>query len=146
MRENQVDVLVDGIRRAAIPHRTELLLRRHHLDEFAELAAQVTPAVLHVLYERLRLVLREDGDLADTGVHAVGEYEIDDAELAAERGRGLAAMRRQVPQPLAPAARHDDGQRAACQAAHVTSGGGARWLTGRHGPTTTKAPRPAQPF
>src|SRR4029077_5796851 len=40
-----------------------------------ELAPQVTPAVLHVLDERLRLVLGEDRDLADAGVDAVGEHE-----------------------------------------------------------------------
>jgi hypothetical protein len=30
-----------------------LLLRRHHVDELAELAAQVAPAALHVLDQRL---------------------------------------------------------------------------------------------
>src|SRR5262249_44843980 len=107
--------------------------------------AQVAPAMLHVLDQRLRLVLREDRDLADTGVHAIGKHEIDDAELAPERRRRLAAMRCQVTQPLAAATRHDDGKRAAGQPAHVTSGGGACWLTGRHEPTTTKAQRPAKP-
>ena len=63
----------------------ELLLRRDDFDELAELAAQVAPAALHVLDERLRLVLGEDRDLADAGVDAVRQHEIDDAELAAER-------------------------------------------------------------
>ena len=131
VREDQLDVLMHGIRGAAIPARADLLLRRDHLDELAELAAQVAPAVLHVLDERLRLVLREDRDLADAGVHAVRQHEIDDAELAAEGRRGLAAVRGEIAQPLAAPAGHDDRERAARQAAHVASGGGACGLA-RH--------------
>ena len=130
--EDQLDVLVHGIGGAAIPRRADLLLRRHHLDELAELAAQIAPAVLHVLDQRLRLVLRENRDLADAGVHAVRQHEVDDAELAAEGRRRLAAMRGEIAQPLAAAAGHDDRERAARQAAHVASGGGAGGLAG-HG-------------
>src|SRR5215472_14067507 len=131
--EYQLDVLIHGIRGAAIPHRTELLLRGHHLDELAEFAPQVAPAVLHVLNERLCLVLREDGDLADAGVDAIRQHEVDDAELAAEGGRGLAAVRGEIAEALAAPARHDDRERAAGQAAHVPSGGGAGRLA-RHEP------------
>ncbi len=67
----------------------DLLLRRDDLDELAELAAQVVPAALHVLDEGMRLVLSEQADLADAGIDAVGQHEVDDAELAAERRRGL---------------------------------------------------------
>ena len=45
---------------------------------------------MDVLDQRLRLVLREHRDLADAGVHAVRQHEIDDAELAAERRRRFA--------------------------------------------------------
>ena len=99
----------------------ELLLRRNDLDEFAELAAQVTPAALDVLDERVRLVLREHRDPADTGVHAVREHEIDDAELAAEGRRGLAAEIGEMLQSLATPAGHDDGQRVAGDAADVAA-------------------------
>ena len=94
-------VLVHRIGGAAIPHLADLLLRGNDLDELAELAAQVAPAALDVLDQRLRLVLRQDRDLADAGVHAVGQHEIDDAEFAAEGGRGLAAMLGQRLQALA---------------------------------------------
>ena len=132
MGADQLDVLVHGIGGAAVPHRAELLLRRYDFDEFAELAAQVAPAVLHVLDERLRLVLGEDRDLADARVHAVRQHEVDDTELAAERGGGLAAVRGEIVQPLAAPAGHDDGERAARQAADVASGGSACGLA-RHG-------------
>jgi len=130
VRYDQLDVLVHRVRRAPVPQRTQLLLRGNHLDELAELPAQVAPAVLHVLDQRLCLVLRENGDLADAGVHAVRQHEVDDAELAAEGRRRLAAMRGEIPQPLAAPARHDDGERAARQAAHVASGRSACGLAG----------------
>ena len=90
MRMHDVDVLVHRVGGAAIPVAAGLLLRGNHLDELAELAAHVTPAAMDVLDQRLRLVLREHRDLADAGVHAVRQHEIDDAELAAERRRGFA--------------------------------------------------------
>ena len=129
-RADQIQVLVDAIGGAAIPVHADLLLRRHHVDELAELAAQVAPAALHVLDQRLTLVLRHQIDLADAGIDAVRQHEIDDAEFAAERRRRLAAMQRQILEPLAAAAGHDHGQRAAGQTADVASGGSARLLLG----------------
>jgi hypothetical protein len=130
VREDELDVLVNGVGRAAVPDRAFLLLRRDGLDELAELAAQVAPAPLHVRDQGLRLVLGEDGNLPDTGIDAVREHEIDDAELAPERRRGLAAMLGQILQPLAAPTGHDHGESAACQAAYVASGRGARRLSG----------------
>jgi len=131
VREDEIDVLVHRIRRAAIPDGSQLLLRRHHLDELPELAAQIAPAVVHVLDQRLRLVLREDRDLADAGVHAVGEHEVDDAELAAEGGGGLGAVLGEIAQALAAAAGHDDREGPAGEAADVATGGSAGGLA-RH--------------
>ena len=74
------------------------LLRRDDLDELAKFAAQEAPALADVLDQRVRLVLRQHRDLPDAGVEAIREHEIDDAELAAERRRGLAAVFRQLPQ------------------------------------------------
>ena len=98
---------------AAVPEVAHLLLRRDHLDELAELAAQVAPAALDVLDQRMRLVLRHHRDAADAGVHAVRQHEIDDAELAAERRRRLAAVIGEVLEALAAAAGHDHRERAA---------------------------------
>ena len=118
---NDVQILVDGIGRAAIPNLAELLLRRHDVDELAELAVQVAPAALHMLNQGVSLILRENEDLADARVHAVRQREVDDAVLAAERGGRLGAMVRQLHEPLTTAARHDDGNRAASQLTDETS-------------------------
>src|SRR5256885_11052679 len=42
VRDDQLDVLVHGVRRAAIPDRTELLLSGDHLDELPELDRKST--------------------------------------------------------------------------------------------------------
>jgi hypothetical protein len=96
------------------------LLRGHQLDELVELAAQETPAALHVLDQRVGLVLRDDADLADAGVHAVGQHEIDDAELAAEGHAGLGAPVGQLLQAAAPAARQNQRDRVLGQQADET--------------------------
>ena len=69
---DDVEVLVNGVGRAAIPDLAELLLRRNDVDELAELAVQVTPAALHMLNQRVRLILRQDEDLANARVDAIG--------------------------------------------------------------------------
>ncbi|OGW99923.1 MAG: hypothetical protein A2062_02675 [Omnitrophica WOR_2 bacterium GWA2_44_7] len=60
--------------------------------------------------ERVRLVLDEDDHVAQAGVDAVAEREVDDAVLAAERHGGLGAVRRQGEQALAASARQDHGE------------------------------------
>ena len=40
----RVDVLIDGVGRALVPVLVDALLRRHDVDELAQLAAQVTAA------------------------------------------------------------------------------------------------------
>src|ERR1700758_4779740 len=115
-----------GIGGAAIPEGPDLLLRRDGLDELAELPAEVAPATLHVLDERLRLVLGEDGNLADAGIHAVGQDEIDDAEFPAEGGGGLASVGGQILQTLTTTTGHDDRESTARQATHVASGRSSR--------------------
>ena len=103
----------------AIPEVAELLLRRNDFDELAELAAQIAPTALDVLDQRMRLVLRHDGNAPDARIDAVRQDEIDDAELAAERRRGLAAMVGEMLQALAAPARHDDGERMAREPADI---------------------------
>ena len=78
---------------AAIPEATtwvepglgDLLLRRQDVDELLETSVEKAPAALQVPDQALRLVLRGDADLPDAGIDAIGQREIDDAELAAER-------------------------------------------------------------
>ena len=134
VRADQIEVLVQRIGRAPVPGLADLLLRRNDFDKLAELPAQVTPALLHVLDQRLLLVLREDGNLADAGVHAIGKHEIDNAKLAAEGCGGLAAIDGEALQAFAAAAGHHDRQGATGQAADKPSVGGARWLSLHGGP------------
>ncbi len=74
-----------------------------------------------MLDQRLPLVLRHQINLPNAGVHAVGEHEVDDAELAAEWSSGFAAVQREVAQPLTAPARHDDRQSSARQPTDVPS-------------------------
>ncbi len=50
---------------------------------------QEAPTAVHVTNQRLRFVLGQEGDLADRGIDAIGQHEIDDSVLAAERHRGF---------------------------------------------------------
>ena len=69
------------------------LLRRHDVDEFAQLAAEIAlPAEVDVPIQAHRLVLGEDEDLAHAAVEAVGQREIDDAVDAAEGDGRLGAV------------------------------------------------------
>src|SRR5688572_20811402 len=121
MLMNDVEVLVNGVGRAAVPDLAELLLRRHDVDELAELAVQVTPAALHMLDQGVGLILRQNEYLADPGVDAVRQREIDDAVLAAERRGGLGALVRELHEALTAAARHDDGDGAASELTDETT-------------------------
>src|SRR5688572_8914887 len=121
MLMNDVQILVNGVRRTAVPDLAELLLRRHDVDELAELAVQVAPAALHMLDQGVRLILSQDEDLANARVDAVRQREVDDAVLSPERRGWLRSLIGQLHQPLPAAARHDDGDRAASELADETS-------------------------
>jgi len=129
---DDLHVLPQRVRRALVPLGTAPLLRRDDLHEFAELAPQVAPAALDVLDQRMRLVLGQHRDLSDAGVDAVRQREVDDAELAAERRGGLAAVLGEVSEPLPAAAGHDHGQGPAGQPAEVTARGKQSLLFGGH--------------
>ena len=96
----RVDVLVDGVGRALIPLLVDPLLRRHDVDELAQLAAQIIPpAERDVPVEAHRLVLREHQNPPQAAVEAVREREIDDAVDAAKRHGRLGPIARQRPEP-----------------------------------------------
>ena len=69
------------------------------------------PAEPDVVVERARVVLRQDDHVRDVRVHAVGQGEVDDPVLAAERDGGLGALLRQDREPLALASRQDHRHR-----------------------------------
>jgi hypothetical protein len=63
---NNVDVLIDGVRRAEIPHGLGDALRGgQHVEALIAFGAKEVPAALHVADEAVRLVLRRDGDTAN---------------------------------------------------------------------------------
>ena len=104
-----VQVLVDGVGGALVPLLADALLRRHDLDELAELLRDDAPALADVPVERQRLVLRGDEDAPEAGVEAVAEDEVDDAVGAAEVDGGFGPLLRQREEPFADAAgEHDD--------------------------------------
>jgi hypothetical protein len=70
----------------------------------------------------MRLVLRQDKNLADAGVDAVRQREIDYAELAGKRSRRLGPLVRKVAEPGAASARHDHSHGTARQAADKSAG------------------------
>ena len=74
-----------------IPAFLDALLRRQQFDKLVEFAAQETPAAVQMLQQAVRLVLGDDTDAANAGIDAIGQREIDDAELAAERHGRLGA-------------------------------------------------------
>src|SRR5204863_1984777 len=107
---NQVQVLVDGVGRAAVPLRTGALLGGHAVDELPHHGAE-PPATRDVGVERLRLVLGEHLHPQHAGVGKVGEDEIDDPVSATERGRRLGPLLRQGSEPAAFSSREDHGER-----------------------------------
>ena len=84
----QVEVLEDGIGRAAVPAEPRPLLRRHGLDEVVERAGE-PPGARDVLRQRLRLVLREHNHPVEARVDEVGEHEVDEPVAAGEGHRRL---------------------------------------------------------
>src|SRR5690606_27066103 len=94
----------------------DALLRRQEVDELAHLGLEERPAALQVAQEAVRLVLREHADPAQARVHAVGQREVDDAELAAEVHRRLAADVGQVHEAAAATAGQQQYHRAPWQA------------------------------
>src|SRR5215472_16490007 len=61
--------------------------------------------------QRQRLVLSQDVDLAQTRIDAVGERDIDNPVMPAERNSGFGAIARQRKQPLPGPARQQYAQR-----------------------------------
>ena len=111
MRLDDVDVLVDRIRRADIPHALrDALARRQDVEALVALGAEEVPAHLQMPDQAVRLVLGRDRDAADAGVDGIRQREIDDAGFAAEIDRGLGAPVGQLQQPAAATAGQDERQ------------------------------------
>ena len=110
---DDVHVAQDGVGRAAVP-LGDLAARDVRLEQLdaAAVAVEVPrPAEADVVVERARVVLGQDDDVVDVGVDAVGQREVDDPVLAAERHGRLGALLGQDRQALAFATREDDRHR-----------------------------------
>src|SRR6202000_28397 len=118
-RADDVEILEDRIRGAAVPAVVDPLLGRPEIDELVELAAQEAPAALQVAQQRMRLVLRDDRNAPDAGVQAVREREVDDAVLAAEMHGGFDALVGQRAEPCAATPGKYDGQRGLLQIVEI---------------------------
>ncbi len=117
---DDVDVLIDGVGGAEIPHGLRHALRgRQHVETLVALGAEEVPAALHVADEAVRLVLGRHRDAADARVQRVRQREIYDARLAAEINGGLGAPVSQFHKTAAASAGQHIGHR-------VTREGG-RW-------------------
>src|SRR5208282_2879563 len=98
---DRIDVLVNRVGGAHVPVAPRALGRRQQLVELAEfLADDAGPSFADVAIERERLVLSEDVDPPQAGVDAVGEGDVDDAIVPAERHGRLSAVTSQGEEPL----------------------------------------------
>jgi len=105
-----VHVLIDRVGRSLIPHLGDPLLRRDHLDILAQLPAEEPPPLIEVPVQARRLVLRQHQDLAQVGIDAVREREVDDPVNAPQRDRRLGPVSSQRLQARAPAPGQHNGQ------------------------------------
>ncbi len=105
-----INVLINGVRGAAIPLFADAHLRRKNFDEFAE-ADDGRPSGADVTAEAERLVLRENENAAEMRVDAIGESDVNDAVRGAEGNGGLGAVACKRPEALALTTRekNDDG-------------------------------------
>ena len=139
--EDEVEVLVHGVRRAAEPVRAAPHLRRDRIDELPDVEREA-PGADDVLDERVRLELREDLDLREAGVHEVVQDEIDDPVAPAERHGRFRAVAREREQALAHAAREDDGEDVAVlEDLHEAASGLRRHRTATPRASFTDVPR-----
>ena len=105
---DEVEVLIDGVRRALIPVGA-FFARIGRQDEYAAALLVEIPgtARAEVVVQLQRTVLREDADLVDARIGAVAQRKVDDAILAAERHSGLRDFLRQGAQTASLSSRQD---------------------------------------
>jgi hypothetical protein len=106
---DDVHVLEHRVRGAAVPlrHAAAGDVRLEQLHAAAVTVEVPRPAEADVVVEGTRVVLGQDDHVVDVRVHAVGQREIDDPVLAAERDRGLGTNGREDRETLALTAGED---------------------------------------
>ena len=104
-------VLIDGIGRSAVPIGASVPLIGRQDRHPSESAVQIPrQAVADVFVERQRLILCQNTHRIEVGIGAVGQGEVNNPVLAAERNGGLGRLYGQSIQSAALAAcqQHDD--------------------------------------
>ena len=92
---NHIKVLRHGIGRSAIPlFGRKALLRWQQIDKLIHLFVKDRPATLDMLSQSMGLILGNHANPSDTGVDAVGEGKVDNAEFAAEVHRRFSTFGR----------------------------------------------------
>ena len=128
---DDVDVAQDGIGRAAVPlgELAALDVRLEQLDPAAVAVEVPRPAEADVVVERARVVLGQDDDVIDVRVDAVGQREVDDPVLAAERHGRLGPLLGEDREAFALAAREDHRHRPL----HAVDASTRRWTRRMNG-------------
>ena len=109
VRMDQVQRLVDRVRRAGLPPRSEPLLGWDRRDVVVQQGAQ-PPGGGDVLVQAVALVLGQHVDVLQPAVDQVGQHEVHHPVHPAEGDRGCGPARRQRPQAGARPARQDQAQ------------------------------------
>jgi hypothetical protein len=108
---DRVDVLVDRVGGAHIPVGAGALHGRQQLEELAQfLRHNARPPFADVPVQRQRLVLGQDEDLAQAGVDAVGERDVDDAVVPAKGHGRFGAIAGKRKEPFSGSARKQNSK------------------------------------
>jgi len=86
-----VYVLVDRVRRPQIP-LLPCAAERVEAPRIRPVQSAETPTLMHVLDQRVRLVLGQYTDAADARIDAVGQGKVDNPEMASKGNGGFDAM------------------------------------------------------
>src|ERR1019366_2233500 len=108
---NRIDVLINGVGGPHVPVVAYALHGRQDFNEFADFAAENIPAFADLAVEREGLVLSKDVNSAQTGVHAIGKGNVDNAVNAAEGDGRLGAVAGERIKALACASGQPDSER-----------------------------------
>src|SRR4029077_675696 len=85
MALDDIDILVNRVRCADVPHRFgNTLAGRQDVEAFIALGAKEIPTHLKVANKAMSLILGRNGDPADPRVQSVRKREVDNARFSSE--------------------------------------------------------------
>ena len=102
---------MDSIRRSGIPRRVQTLLGWPHIHKFPGPPGHNVPTLMDMSNQSLSLVLGQNTNPTQVRVEAIGQREVDIAEMASEGDRGLALPPRQTAQAGPVPSGQDERQR-----------------------------------